>query len=188
MNYFTYKNEKFTCKNCNWQGTGEETTIGEYFDAGYEIDCPNCGESLPGGLVVFPSLEETAVLGNEMEQKEAQELLAQRERFEAARLKNPEQLPHLDGDELIFHMSEVKEGGDGFMVFKYDEKEVWRELCYYEYYDRYIAIGEIMIEKYGERLKDIIPKVNGIYFYGDTLKAPGIVEEFRIKKFKQNEG
>lgn len=186
MNYFTYEKEKFTCKNCNWSGLGNEALVGEYFNAGFEIDCPNCGGTLPG-LIGFTSLEETVLKGNEYEKKRAQEQILLRERFRAARLENAEQLPDIEGENLTFHMSEADEGDDEILIFKYEGQEVWREMCYYEYYERYIEIAEIMIEKYGSKLKDIVPKVNGIYFYGDTLKSPAVIKEFRKKNFKQYE-
>ena len=42
----------FFCDHCHWEGPGKELSVGDIYDAGYEIHCPKCGERLPG-LVEF---------------------------------------------------------------------------------------------------------------------------------------
>lgn len=58
-------------------------------------------------------------------------------------------------------------------------KEIWKEPLLYEYYDRFIDIGKILHEKYGDRMDDLVPPEYEGWLLGDYLPAPKLIKEFR---------
>jgi hypothetical protein len=48
VNYFTYKQEDFTCQHCGWKGKGIELGPGDFSEAHsiLDLDCPSCYEHL----------------------------------------------------------------------------------------------------------------------------------------------
>ena len=58
MNCFTYKNETYTCKKCNWSGMGNELAFGDFSEAHsiVDMDCPKCFEHI--GSWLAPTLDE----------------------------------------------------------------------------------------------------------------------------------
>ena len=44
LNYYTYKNETFTCPKCNFNGLGSQMFLGDLseFHALRDLECPNC--------------------------------------------------------------------------------------------------------------------------------------------------
>jgi len=54
--YDNWKKQRFTCRNCGWQGTGADCPQGESFRELFEINCPACGEHV--AVVSYPTIEE----------------------------------------------------------------------------------------------------------------------------------
>ena len=50
-NYYEYKNEQYNCKNCGWNGLGEELEQDEVYDELFDVNCPQCHEHI--GFVSF---------------------------------------------------------------------------------------------------------------------------------------
>ncbi len=44
VDYYTYKNQKFICSQCGWQGKGEQLTHGNFSDLHLigDLECPKC--------------------------------------------------------------------------------------------------------------------------------------------------
>lgn len=57
--------------------------------------------------------------------------------------------------------------------------EIWREPLMYEYYWRFIEIGKILQEKYGDRMADLVPPEYQAWLLRDYLNAPKKIDEFR---------
>jgi len=89
-------------------------------------------------------------------------------------LKSPAQLPDIDEKEIIIALREDK---DNIILF-WNDNEIWRKILTYEYYPRYLQLGEILREKYGKRLVDFKVE-NTIYLGGDSLSAFNKVRKFR---------
>lgn len=65
--------------------------------------------------------------------------------FERRQLRTPEQLPDLDGDDLILVWD--RDGRDN--VICYGAQVLWREPGYNEDYERFEVVAEILYAKYG---------------------------------------
>src|SRR3989339_215568 len=172
-NYYSYGKEKFTCGSCKWTGLGSETKFGEMFQELVEINCPSCHNKI--GLVSFPTEDE--VLENGSPEDKAG-VLRRRDflkKRDATLLKDISKLPELDGKNMVFQSTETN---DGYIVVAYKNKLLWKEIHGYEYYDRFIELGGLLKEKYGDKMIDLVPP-EGIDLYGDALGAPKLVEAFR---------
>jgi phage FluMu protein Com len=176
--YYEFASEKFKCPNCNWTGSGAEAKTGEVFGALFEIDCPNCGETL--GSVSFPTDKETLEHGSEKEKESVLKRIAFLEKMDATLLKSIDQLPEIKGDELVFETAEERRGDDLYLKILCQGDLVWEEITGYEYYDRFLELGNMFKEKYGESMVDFIQQ-GSAYLYGDSISAYQKVEEFRKK-------
>ncbi|MDR0811634.1 MAG: hypothetical protein LBN23_05120 [Paludibacter sp.] len=178
--WYFYKEETFTCSGgCGWTGLGSEIKLGEMVDHSCcEAHCPKCGNILPD-LLLFPTLEEQMEFGSESEKISANERKQFLEKLWSFELKNISQLPDLQGDLLTFVLTEVEEEDGNFIVITESERFVWKEMLSYEYYDRFIELGELLKQKYGARMIDFVPPVNSFHLYGDKCSASGKIENFR---------
>ena len=176
-NVYTYKKHQYHCDNCDWNGKGEVLKQGDLYEEGFEVNCPECKELLE--LVVFPTIAEVLEFGSEEEKKQAREQMGFWEQWEELSLKSTDELPKIEGDDLIFKVEERKYKRKEFLFIMYNGKEVWKEPLLYEYYERFIDIGKILQEKYGSRMKDLVPPDNGSWLYGDRLSSIDRVREFR---------
>jgi len=176
--YYSYKGEKFSCRNCGWTGTGKDVEMGEMFKDGFEVNCPNCHEHFPG-LIMFPMIEEVLEKGSKIDKLAASAMKSSQEKWLASLLKNINQLPNLGDDIMCFTLKELKVDGEDFIVITYNEEVVWKEIRVYEYYDRLIEIGQLFKKKYGKRMVDIVPEVDGLYLYGDSCSSAQLIDKFR---------
>jgi len=176
--YYEFASEKFKCPNCNWTGSGAEAKTGEVFGALFEIDCPNCGETL--GSVSFPTDQETLEHGSEKEKESVLKRNAFLEKVEASQLTSTDQLPEIEEEELIFVTTTERREDDLYLQILFGDKLIWEELVGYEYFERFLELGEIFKEKYGESMVDFIQQ-DSAYLYGDDIRAYQKVEEFRKK-------
>lgn len=181
MNYYTYKNQIVTCEKCNWQGKGSETKIGEIFGSLFEIDCPRCNH--PIDHVDHPTEDELLKYGSESDKKLVRERQKRIEVFEQQKLKHPDQLPEIETPENFTLVITASKDAEQIEILCC-ERIIWQESRWYEYYERYIEIGEILKQKYGNRLIDFVPEKDDAYLYGDRLAAFDIVKQFR-ESFKQ---
>lgn len=167
MDYDTYKSETFSCKHCGWTGLGSEASQGEMFNAGFELDCPKCHERFPV-LICFqiPKDDETISI---------------RQKWLDSLLKDVSQLPELHDDFMAFVLREITKDNKNYIVITYQDKIIWEEVFGYEYYERFIEIGELFKQKYGDKMIDFVPDVDGYSLYGDKASSDFQVENFRRK-------
>ena len=182
-NYYTYSDEIYECKNCNWRGLGKETKKGEMFGELFEIDCPQCNESI--GHICYPTTEETLRFGNDKEKEEAREHQKRMNSVEEMFLQNINDLPNIDKSNIIFKLEVSKDLK--YILLKHDNKIIWKEMRTYEYYSRYFEIGKLLKLKYKEKIADFIPsnEIDRVYFYGDcSLSTINDIDIFR-ESFKR---
>jgi len=177
--YYTYKKSIFNCEKCNWEGFGEQANVGEYFNWNcFDIVCPQCHESI--AVIDFPTFEEVFEYGTEGKKANTMEQKHFHERVKKSRLNNAGQLPEIDAERIVIKLceEEATDDADSFIVLYWNNEEIWREIRTYEYFDRYIELGNILKEKYGARLIDFEAK-HTTYFGGDDLSSIGVIERFR---------
>jgi len=176
MKYYTYKNQIVTCEKCKWQGKGSEAKMGEIFESLFEIDCPKCNHTIDH--VSYPTEAEVMEHGTKTEKNEIRERQKRIDEFEKQKLKHPNQLPDIEThDKLTFVITASRDGDQ--IEIRHNNKTIWNESRWYEYYERYIEIGEILRQKYDNRLDDFIPENDDTYLYGDRSAGFGIVQKFR---------
>ncbi|HZR32022.1 MAG TPA: hypothetical protein VFA76_09240 [Terriglobales bacterium] len=84
---------------------------------------------------------------------------------------------------------EAKDDGDPeerFWVIKHGTQEIYREKAGHEDYHRFELLARLLKQKYGSRIKDLIPAETGdtgFYLYGDYLGAVRRVEAARKRSF-----
>lgn len=176
MGWYEFDETKVVECLCGWSGTAVSGSI-EFFDECFAYECPQCGRT----LAVFPhlSIEETkrrAAEGNEKAKLELPGALRREaflKRAAASELRTPEQLPDLDGDELIIEwdFDDGKPGDhESWTVLRHEGQEIWREVAYFEGLDRYREVASILIEKYGNRLVGFpSTKASAYYLHGDEI-------------------
>lgn len=127
-------------------------------------------------IVPWPTGDETreaAAAGNpravaELPKVEARE--ARLERADRLELKEPGQLPELAGPSLRIAWDFIERDGETWTVLRHEGDELWVELAFYEGYERFAEVLEILRERYGERLVALEPtRDSWLYLYGDRL-------------------
>ena len=134
-------------------------------------------------IVPYPTIDETkaaAASGN----REAIENMAQVERIEAfqQRLKREQlqeaaQLPDLEGDRLKFVWDFDSTNGekDARTVITLAGRLIWTEPAVWEGADRFLAVREILKERYGQRFARLTPSDRShLYLYGDKIGVPDL--------------
>ena len=172
--YFNYKNQQYHCDNCGWCGLGCQTDENDDIKIFIALCCPECYKNLD--CISFPTLEETLEHGTEEDKAyvlKRQDFLT---RVQALRANIFEKLPDIEADEVIIALREEAENGD--IVLFWQNREVWREPMAYEYYGRYLEIGRLLKNKYGDRLVDFETEYT-TYLGGDCLSAFDEVRKFR---------
>jgi ankyrin repeat protein len=83
-------------------------------------------------------------------------------------LYSPRQLPELEGDVLTLTWDQI----DADSIISHEDKVIWRERTGWEVYDRFAEITEVLRQKYGKRLLDLVPTARSLYaLYGDSTRA-----------------
>lgn len=151
-----WKAEQWNCSHCGWAGPGEQLEIYDVFEGLNEMACPNCKDKI--GVVSWPP---------------------QSELIPTCNLSSPEQLPELQKDSIVLIWDiERYDGGD--TIIRFGDQIVWREPSFYEGHERFIQVTNILIQKYGSRLKDLIPSKNSeMFLYGDHLVSVNLIEKCR---------
>lgn len=175
-NIYTYVYKKYFCILCGWEGYGKEMKAVEpnIYRGIIEVECPICSYTV-ANVPLFPSMEETLEYGSEKEIAKARKHKIWLDKVEKSRQIDIAQLPEINNDSIAFSITRV----EGELTIKANEIELWRELCTYEYYTRFIEIGKLLKQRYGEKMLDLKPLTRDMYLYGDALEAIEIVEEFR---------
>lgn len=90
--------------------------------------------------------------------------------------------PEIDSNNIILFLSEeIKTNNnweEKFMVISFNEKIIFREEITFEYFERFIEVGNLLKEKYNNKIVDFKLNVNGYLLYGDSLNAFFHVESF----------
>jgi len=172
------------CDRCGWTGTFEEGSV-QYYRELMDSSCPVCDAwSAPMlAIVSYPTIEECEANREKMSESEKRNL-DERKRiiatWESTWLKSEEELPDLAGLSLVFTWDFLVEGSDRFIVIKFGEREIWRELACYEGKIRFKEVVNILKKKYGSRLMDVVPTPESeTFLYGDDWGASDFVDSVR---------
>jgi len=98
-------------------------------------------------------------------------------------LKSADQLPDIEPGPTTLIWDVIYGeglGDDGFIVILDGDREIWREISFFEEYERFREIATILWQKYGETLRDLEPTQGSwLNLGGDKLGSLGIVKAIR---------
>ncbi len=171
MEYDNWEDQPYQCGRCNWSGRGSELQMGDLFSVLYEMCCPRCNEKVE--LITIPTWEEKRQNWDKLsegEKRRVERFEAHLQEFERRKLWSPDQLPDLEGEDLvlIWDFEERKDKDSRETLVKLGDQVLWREPAVYEGYWRFIQVAQILSLKYGARLKDLVPtEESTAYLHGD---------------------
>lgn len=162
--YSFFDGSPVSCQKCGWSGPGEDwsTEMNRGMDL-FDIYCPSCGEKY--GFLAFPThdeVREAAAAGNERAIAALPDLDRREaflERADESELTDAAELPDLEGDELelLWDFEPGPDGEDNVTVIRHGDRELWREVAYWEGGDRFAAVFTILRRRYGRRLIRLTP-------------------------------
>jgi len=174
--------KEYTCNSCSWSGTGGDSARGLLYRGKFlELTCPTCSASLD--VLILPAEKGCAhsLEGLSEEQLKAKEEADEQERQYLEKcLTSIDQLPNLtDGDiSLSWDMEEDQ------TQIRNGKSVIWSEPVAYEGFDRFEQIALILKEKYGNRLKDLVPTDRSkLYLYGDYEPSLAFIVKLRKDLF-----
>ncbi|OKL39989.1 hypothetical protein [Pontibacter flavimaris] len=177
INFADYKSSPLSCPACGWKGEGKDTCQ----NAGgtvMDLECPNCFKML--AIISFPTYQETLNRGSEADRQAALREINFREKFRRMSLKNPDELPDIEGSTISFTFRSVSIKGEDYSIIEHQEQEIWREPMVWEGYGRFLEIGRILKARYGARMVDLVPDETAeTFLYGDWLQASDLITAFR---------
>jgi len=184
--YYDYDADaELTCPACSWRGT-----IGpdEYFEELFDVRCPACEQMLL--IVAYPTHDETRVAAAAGNPKAIAALpaLDKREAFlaraSASELRSADQLPDLPGDALTitWDFEQPTDGTSHLTVLRHGDTILWRELAYWEGFERFREVAVLLHERYGSRLRGLMPTSRAdTYLLGDRLWTIAAVDRINAR-------
>lgn len=177
--YYSYKQDNYSCEYCKWKGLGSDTEMGDIgCDWNFmELLCPKCYELV--GTVLFPTHDEVRKYGTDEEKKDLDKREEFIEKVNETRLKSSYQLVDIiDDDNIIIQWDHDEDSKEQYFLYK--NVVLWKEKATYESYERFLEVGRILKQKYGNGLKDFVPTHRStLYLYGDCIGSINIVKNFR---------
>lgn len=175
------KNE-YTCSECSWSGTGGETARGTMYRGKFlELSCPSCSEFLD--VLILPEEKGCAHSREGLTEEQLKAIAEAEEQERLYRemcLTSADQLPPLaEGDVTLNWDME-----QGETQIRNGETVIWSEPVVYEGFDRFEQVALILKEKYGNRLKDLVPTDRSkLFLYGDYEPSLGYLKKVRKNLF-----
>lgn len=179
MEFLYEEDTRVACRSCGWAGRPSDCwtdvhMAGEF----YVVWCPRCDATI--AHLPFAShgeIRDLAAAGNAKAISELGDLdrtEAFHDRARASQLKDPEQLPDLKGDalELIWDFEPGAEGEDNVTVIRHGDRELWREVAYWEGGDRFAAVFTILRRRYGWRLVSLVASGRSQLWLGGDRFTP----------------
>ncbi|GAO02689.1 hypothetical protein [Anaeromyxobacter sp. PSR-1] len=181
---------------CGWKGKIDPAMLGRY-DGYLAFECPHCDKCL--AIIPFPTVDDIKANWDgftELQKSYYGTRFSLDGEFEAHHLERPDQLPDLPDDPLVLvwdyeetpdpelerrtetPSDETRQLVTGLKAtkshtaIKHDGRAIWRERAYYQCLGRYAQVIDILKQKYGERLKDLVPSTGSTtYLLGDDLSG-----------------
>ena len=183
--YDNWQNEDFDCPKCKWHGPGSALVLGDYNWESAERLCPVCEELIT--VVLHPTIEESRANWDkvsEWDRRNIEAAEAHRAEFERRKLREPAQLPDITGASFVLHWDFAEDGSRKETLIKHGDNIIFAEPALWEGYERFIDVAQILRERYGAALRDLVlTKRSELYLYGDRSSAAAAVAEARQKIF-----
>lgn len=183
--YDNWQNEGFDCPKCKWHGPGSALVLGDYNWESAERLCPVCEELIT--VVLHPTIAEARANWNkvsEWDRKNIEAAEAREAEFERRKLRGPSQLPDIAEPSFVHHWDFADDGSRRETLIKHGGTVIFSEPAFYEGYERFIEVAEILHNRYGTALRDLIPTAaSKLYLYGDYSGSSRVVAAARERIF-----
>ena len=184
--YDNWRDQEFDCHKCKWHGPGSALVLGDYNWESAERLCPVCEELIT--VVLHPTIEESRANWDKVSEWDRKLIEAAERRqinFARGKLREPSQLPDIPEDSFILHWDFAHDGSSGETLIKHGDNIIFAEPGFYEGYERFIEVAQILRTRYGAALRDLIPTNAGaLYLYGDNSGSPAIIAAARERIFR----
>jgi hypothetical protein len=182
--YDDWRSAVLECPRCGWKGSFDQGAV-EHYEALMDCSCPRCpwSDTPLLAIVSYPTIQESVDNWPRLSESERQQVTARKDflqQWERARLVSPEQLPELEGSDLTFSWDYVDAETARMTVIRHGTTEMWHEPALFEGYARFREIVDILQQKYGVRVTDVVPTpASELYLYGDKVTAVEHVQATR---------
>jgi hypothetical protein len=187
--YDNWREEEFDCPKCKWHGPGSALSLGDYTLDYAERVCPACEECVT--VVLHPTFEEARANWDkvsEWDRKNIEAAEARQAEFERRKLRAPAQLPGIAEPSFILHWDFADDQSRKETLIKHGDNVIFTEPAFYEGYERFIEVAQILRSRYGAALRDLVPTpASELYLYGDYSGSPATVAAARKKIFASPE-
>ena len=134
-----------------------------------------------------PTIEESRANWDkvsEWDRKNIEAAEAREADFERRKLREPSQLPDIAEPSFVLHWDFADDGSGRETLIKHGGTVIFSEPAFYEGYERFIEVAEILHKRYGTALRDLIPMASSeLYLYGDYSGSPRLVAAARKRIF-----
>ncbi|MEB3982515.1 hypothetical protein OQ968_14725 [Mycobacterium sp. 663a-19] len=182
VSYWDFDNQRdapLTCPSCGWIGSAEDHM--DMHNDLLDVSCPKCGCMIL--IILFPTLAETqaaAAAGNQRAVAQLPGIEAQaewRRRASNSMLRDAAELPDLDGDRLLILWDLETVDDENWTILRHGEREIWREIAYWEGIERFAEVVELLRARYGSRLVEVCPTpASEAYLWGDRHGVDKMIE------------
>jgi hypothetical protein len=180
FSYFDdWQNQGLQC-GCGWRGPLRADGMDHHQEL-MDFCCPECDTML--AIVSYPTDEEGLENLENLSEPDRKSVL-RRQKFlaEAASLalERADQLPDIERDALELHWDFITEGEASYTVIRDGASIIWKELAFWEGFERFGEVAMLLKAKYGNRLRDLEPTQESyLYLLGDSLSAEEKIRQLR---------
>ena len=157
------------CSECDWEGVGSD--LGLQFQGRQTwASCPHCFYDL-ATITAFSEEEyENSYIG-----ERCREFVAMCKREQ---ITDPKALPSIKGLslELTWDIDEPEGEPHDYVVVKYKDQEVLREMAYWKNKDRFDEVNEMLKARYGIRFRGLNPTFRSFMYLHGSERPPEIEE------------
>ena len=157
------------CPNCGHLNILKKYD-GEYSSDGLLVHCDECPCSI--AFIAWPTRQDAIAAGARSTVRMFDIMESRDRKFQRDCLRSPSQLPDIDDEDFTLMWDTQKVDGEMYTLLKHGDTVIFKEIAFFEGGFRYKEVAEVLKEKYGERLKDLMPTPSGwLYLGGDSLPA-----------------
>ena len=137
-------------------------------------------------MVLHPTIEESRANWDkvsEWDRKNIEAAEARQADFTRRKLREPSQLPQITEPSFVLYWDFADNGSRKETLIKHGDHVMFAEPAFYEGYERFTEVAEILRTRYGTALRDLIPTAaSKLYLHGDYSGSPAVVAAARERR------
>lgn len=186
--YDDWRTAQLHCSKCGWRGAFQDGLV-EYYNELIDCSCPQCDDLVAPilAIVSYPTTIEAYAQGEKLPELDRMQVgfIEKRWRdFELCKLQETTPLPEINESSFTLLWDFFDAGLQSETLIRHRDTIIFREPVFYEGYERYIEVAEILRKHYGPALLDLVPtELSGYHLYGDSISSPQMVRKARQRIF-----